>query len=124
MAESKVIAMQVADRVVAYAVFPVAGRLRYFNAVGALEFVELLCISDVEIYRAALGRRRSLLQKYLDLVQLYAGEGRRIAPEEAQLEAEFGRVEIDRGANIGDGQACVVLFAVDLRDDGGGWNSN
>src|SRR5205814_902924 len=53
------------------------------------------------------------MQQHLLLVEVHARERRRIAPSKRQLEAEFFRIEVDRGSNVGDGEAGVDLLAFD-----------
>src|SRR5579859_7495757 len=120
MTESKVVAVQVANRVITDAVLAVAGRMGDLYTVGAMEFVELVGIADVEINRAALRVGRSLLQKDLHLIELDPGKVRWLAPEKPQREAQLFGVEIHGGGNVGDGEAGVVLLAVNLRSGGRG----
>jgi len=56
---------------------------------------------------------RALPEEHLHLVEVHARERRRIAPSKRQLEAEFFRIEVDRGSNVGDGEAGVDLLAFD-----------
>ena len=110
--------MQIADGVIAHSPWPVPRRLDDFDAIGALELVQLVGVADDEIHLASLGIGLALLQEYLRTTQIHTREGRRVAPSEGLLEAELFRVELGGCENVADFQTSVVLLAVNLWDGG------
>src|SRR5204863_294354 len=115
MPKGKIVPMQVPYDVVADSVGPIVDWFRDCDVVGPMELVELVGIADEKIHHAALRIGRALPEEHLHLVEVHARERRRIAPSKRQLEAEFFRIEVDRGSNVGDGEAGVDLLAFDER---------
>src|SRR5690348_10054088 len=52
--ERKMISIQVAHAVISDSIFPVGNLRRDFNAIGAMEFVELVCVADKKGHGASL----------------------------------------------------------------------
>jgi hypothetical protein len=96
----------------------VRGRLQDFDIVGAVELVKLIRVADNEIYRAPCGTRRAALQEHLHVAQIDTRDGRRLAPSEAEREAEFVGIEVNGGGDVANREAWVVTVAIDLWDPG------
>jgi len=72
--------MQVAHPVVTDSIRPVVNQFHNFDALGAVKFVQCVCISNRERDKAALRVGRTFSQEYLRVVELNARKCRRIAP--------------------------------------------
>src|SRR5262249_7790047 len=113
MSEGKIVAMQVAHDIVTESVLSVGNGFGDLHALGAMELVKLIGVAYMEVDDAAFGIGRAFAQKHLRLAQVYAGEGRGIAPGEGSHETQLLRVELDCRGYIVDSQAGVELFAFD-----------
>src|SRR3954462_4549196 len=101
MAECQVIPVRVPYAVIADAVLAIADLFCDLHPACAVELVQRIGVSHVEVDGASARARRSLLQEQLDVAEHHAGERRRVAPGEPETESQLLRVELDRGGNIG-----------------------
>src|SRR5919201_1147545 len=103
------IARGVSDRVVAQAVRSIARRLDDFDAGRFMESMQRVRIVNHEINRTALRGRSAVFEEQLNGTEVQAGKGRWIAFGERQPETELLRVELDRRADLADGENRMVF---------------
>src|SRR5262249_20834681 len=103
-----------------HAVLAVRDRLGDFHTAGQVKGVDGVDILDDELDRASLWVRRSLSNEHLHLVEVHAGEGRRLAPDEAHAEPQLFRVKARRSDHIRRENGRMLSVAFDRRSWDGG----
>src|SRR5688572_7642720 len=114
MPERQLVAVRIADAIVAQSILTIARDHDDVDAVIALILEQLVGIPDHEIQGTAFGRSTSAFEKDLDLAEVEAGHVRRLARGERQAESELVRVEVDGAGNVRYAKRRVLLLAFNV----------
>ena len=116
LSEPQLVAVEIADPIVAQTVRPVTRRLDNVDSVGALKFVELVRVPDDEIHGTAGWIGRPLFKEHLHIPQVHSGDCRWVTPREPQPKSELVGVEVDGRTDVAHRQGRMLLFALDFGD--------